>query len=295
MKNVTFFKTIILTVALAIVTIPGISQILVAGWDFQTTENGGTAIDFPPLTPDVIIANFGTGTLYLDGTNGSSKWNKTIPENEISAYSSCYHFPVSGFSPETSGAASLGLLGGTNGSASGKHIVFKFSMTEKSNLIVKFLMQRNQTGFISQSWDYSTDCITWTHFKTITDLPLYDFEPVKLDTIKGLDNAETAYLRMSPEGATDAEAYNKIDNVQLYANVSVLLNTPVAKTSETNISISNGIIKFNAKERKQVEIFNAIGQKLISTQTTEGLNTIPVSAKGMVIIKIDNRISKVIL
>lgn len=295
MKNIIFFKTIFLTIALAIVIMPGISQTLVAGWDFQTTENGGTAIDFAPLTPDVIVANFGTGTLYLDGTNGSSKWIKTILENEVSAYSSCYHFPVAGFSPETSGAAALGLLGGTNGSASGKHIIFKFSMTGKCNLIVKFLLQRNHTGFTSQRWDYSTDGITWTLFQTITDLPLYDFEPITLNTIQGLDNVETAYLRMTPEGASDAEAYNKIDNIQLYASPSVSTGTEVANTSEINLSISNGIIKFNANEGKLLEIYNAIGQKLITKHTIEGLNVIPVSAKGIVIIKIDNRISKVIM
>jgi len=269
---------------------------LIAGWDFQTTSNGGTAVDIAPYTPNVIVANFGTGVLYLDGSNGSSTWLQTIPGNEISAFSGCYLNAGSGFSTITSGAAALGILGGTNETANGKHIVFKFSMTGKSMLIVNYIIQRTSTGFTSQTWDYSTDSITWRDSQTITNLPLWSLGLVTLDTIKGLENAETVYLRMTPAGASEATGYNKIDNIQFNAEVSLSTGIRVANIhSDINLSISNGIIRFNANAGKQLEIYNAIGQILINKRTIEGLNTIPVPAKGLVIIKIDSRTSKVIL
>jgi len=50
---------------------------LVAGWDFQTITTGGTAVAAQPNTPRVYNANFGSGTIYLDGSNGSSDWLST--------------------------------------------------------------------------------------------------------------------------------------------------------------------------------------------------------------------------
>ncbi|MEN9668663.1 MAG: hypothetical protein RLZZ386_570, partial [Planctomycetota bacterium] len=45
---------------------------MIAQWDFQTTTTGGTAIAAAPATQKLFVANFGTGSLYLNGTNGSS-------------------------------------------------------------------------------------------------------------------------------------------------------------------------------------------------------------------------------
>ena len=50
------------------------AQTLIAGWDFQTTTTGGTAAAVSPATPKVYNANFGSGTIYFDGTNNSSSW-----------------------------------------------------------------------------------------------------------------------------------------------------------------------------------------------------------------------------
>lgn len=296
MNKYTLSKTIFLTIVFAFGSLLGNSQTLIAGWDFQTTSNGGTAVDFAPNTPNVFVANFGVGTLCLDGSNGSGSWLKTIPGNEITAYSGCFLNAGPGFSTNTKGAAALGILGGINDSANGKHIVFKFSMNGKCKLIVNYIIQRTTTGFTSHSWDYSRDGITWTNLQTITDLPLWSLGLITLDTINGLDNAETAYLRMCPYGASEAAGYNKMDNIQF--NAYSLLSTGsgvVLPPSDVNISISNGIIRFNANAGQKLEIYNAAGQKLISKQTIDGLNTIPLTAKGLVIVKVGNWISKIIL
>ncbi|NBO66929.1 MAG: hypothetical protein EBU88_19145, partial [Acidobacteria bacterium] len=49
---------------------------LVAGWDFQTTTNGGTAVTTSDSAqPKLFNANVGSGALYLDGSNYSSNWS----------------------------------------------------------------------------------------------------------------------------------------------------------------------------------------------------------------------------
>ena len=77
--------------------------------------------------------------------------------------------------------------------------------------------------------------------------------------------------------------------------------TPSVTTGITNpgiasiISASKGLISLSALAGERVELYNVTGQKLLSQLTVEGLNTIPVAASGVVIVKVGNRISKVIL
>lgn len=57
----------------------------------------------------------------------------------------------------------------------------------------------------------------------------------------------------------------------------------------------NGKIMLNASAGETIEIFNIAGQKVSTTIAFDGLNSIEVSAKGVLIVKADNRISKVIV
>ena len=61
------------------------------------------------------------------------------------------------------------------------------------------------------------------------------------------------------------------------------------------VTASNGNVSFNSEAGKNIQIYNSVGQRLMSTKTVEGLNTIPVSTRGVVLVKVDNRIAKVIL
>ncbi|MEI8084656.1 MAG: lamin tail domain-containing protein [Paludibacter sp.] len=62
-----------------------------------------------------------------------------------------------------------------------------------------------------------------------------------------------------------------------------------------SISTLNGKIQLNASAGETVNIYNAIGQQLLSKVAVEGLNTIAVTARGVVIVKVGNRVAKVIL
>ena len=61
------------------------------------------------------------------------------------------------------------------------------------------------------------------------------------------------------------------------------------------VSASDGVIRFTAESGRTIELYNAVGQKLLIKQTVDGLNSIPVSAKGLVVLKMGNQITKVVL
>ena len=66
-------------------------------------------------------------------------------------------------------------------------------------------------------------------------------------------------------------------------------------TTNTHVFSSHGNIMFQATAGEVVEVFSVAGQKLLSHITRNGLNSIAVPAKGVVIVKINNGISKVVI
>ena len=61
------------------------------------------------------------------------------------------------------------------------------------------------------------------------------------------------------------------------------------------ISITHGTIVFSASAGELIQIIDAAGQRLVEKLATEGINTIPVSAKGVLLVRAGNRLAKVIL
>ena len=196
----------------------------IAGWDFQTTSSGGTAvIAYGPTFPKVYVANAGTGTLYLDGTNSSSLWNlNTSATTELNAFTGSGVNVGTGMTATTTSPACLALV---SSSANGKFAVIKFSMTGRKNLIVSYSSQRTSSGFTSQKWEYSTDGSSWFPALTFvsgavagTITASFATTGVLSFSTTGLDNAATAYLRLTGAGATTITGNNRIDNIQLNAD-----------------------------------------------------------------------------
>jgi hypothetical protein len=287
MTKTTFSRTMILFFTLLSVQPFMFGQTLIAGWDFQTTTNGGTAGAAKPNSPTVFVANVGTGTMYLNGTNGSSSWSAS---SELDSFSGTALNPGTGLSTTTTGTACLALLGGTSNSANGKFIVFKFSMTGLSNLIVSYATQKTSTGFSSQIWEYSTNGTTWLPIQTVT--PPASFAVTTLNAVSGLNNTSTAYLRLNGTGATSASGNNRLDNIQL--NATIITGLSEVQTL-LKVTVENRNIKFSTSAGETIEVFNTAGQRLIQKKTVEGMNSIPVSAKGILIVKIGNHLAKVIM
>ena len=97
----------------------------------------------------------------------------------------------------------------------------------------------------------------------------------------------TATLTMSSTGAMAVvRTLNGTAAVTTSVNV---LNTSLIVTAV------NGNVLFNATAGETVEIFNAIGQKLVQQLAVEGQNTIPLTAHGVLVVKVGSRVGKVIL
>ena len=119
-------------------------QTLIAGWDFQTTTTGGTATAASPATPKVYNANFGSGTIYFNGTNNSSSWFVPVSgttNTELNSFGGTATNAGTGFSTVTSGTSSLALVGGASNAANGKFAIFSFNMTGYINLVVSYASQ----------------------------------------------------------------------------------------------------------------------------------------------------------
>jgi hypothetical protein len=217
---------------------------MVAQWDFQTTTNGGTAVAAAPATPKLFVANFGTGTLYLNGTNGSSDFyepSSGASNTEINGFGGTAINATGSMSTTTSGMAALAVVGGaTSGgtsAANGKAMVFKFSMTNLQDLAISFAAQRTSTGFTGIAIDTSANGTSWSSWTTLTSSytagspavysgaikdSFVNTGVVSLSATSSLNNATTAYVRFTFTGATNSSGNNRMDNFQFNASTLVV-------------------------------------------------------------------------
>ncbi|MDA1261741.1 MAG: hypothetical protein O3B75_02465 [Planctomycetota bacterium] len=231
-KSNTMIKSSLFAFGLASIVASVASADMIAQWDFQTTTNGGTAILPAPATPKLLVANFGTGSLYLNGTNGSSDFFMPASgssNTEINAFAGTTLNATGGMSTVTSGGA-LAIVGGAASvpagtfGANGKSMVFAFSMSGLQNLSVSYAVQRTSTGFTTQQWDYSSDGINWSSAATITGIQSSFWGGSTTNVAKtlgvasGLDNAANAYMRVTFTGVTSATGNNRMDNFQFNAD-----------------------------------------------------------------------------
>lgn len=107
--------------------------------------------------------------------------------------------------------------------------------------------------------------------------------------ITGLSASSTYYYTVVAKNVNvNSSASNEVSVVTSFG---VGLDVPVLK----NITAFDGKIRFSATAGQVVEVYNAVGQKLISNTTIDGLNTLSIDARGMLIVKLGNQIAKVIL
>jgi len=196
------------------------AQLLVGAWDFQTTTTGGTAAS--ASVPKVYLANFGSGTLYMDGSFGSSNWTSGSEFSAFSGFGSNLNtsLPDGGsLSTDTSGYGSIAYLPGTSFSANGKSAVFKFSMAGKSDLDISYAARRGLNGFSLLTWDYSTD---GTNYSSIGSKSIGNtgssYTVHSLATVTGLNGDADAYVRVTFSGAVvNSSGALNIDNIQFNA------------------------------------------------------------------------------
>ena len=208
---------------------------MIAGWDFQTTTTGGTAISTNSSGSAQLayVANFGSGTIYLNGLNGSSSWLNATPNPQVTAFAGTTNNAGSGFSTNTTSPACLALA---NSTANSNKVVFQLSMTGKKDLIVSYATRGTASGFTSHIWDYSSNASNWTTFDTITGRNDTNFSTVTLSNVTSLNNSSNVYLRLTLLGATTSSGNNRIDNIQL--NATAAATTPTVSVSGTLAAVN---------------------------------------------------------
>lgn len=106
--------------------------------------------------------------------------------------------------------------------------------------------------------------------------------------VAGLDNIHTYYYTVV---AKNANVTSPVSNEVLVA----LTPTGLKSVKDANAWTANSKVLFTAAAGEVVEIYNAVGQRLISSIAVEGLNQISLTARGVLVVKVGNRISKIAL
>ena len=137
---------------------------------------------------------------------------------------------------------------------------------------------------------------TWTYLGSHS---MYSVSPVTgspfigltgtSQAVTGLSNANTYYYTVV---AKNANVTSPVSN-----EIAVALTATGLTSTRTDAQARayNGKVLFNATAGESVEIYNTVGQKLVSTLAVDGLNEVPVRATGVLVVKVSNRVSKVIL
>ena len=246
MKTLTSLKTLLAVIFVASLFSAISAQTLVAGWDFQTANStsGAVAIVNSPNTPTTFPSNFGTGYIFLEGTNGSSSFSPSNGEISGTTGVSWNLITGDGFSTVTTSPAALLIARKTPTSpasdTNSKSIVFKFSMTGYDYVDLSYAIFRHgtsteNTSFNTTSWSYSTDGSSWNKIEDNDISALYNAVnssgartyygskmvsiPTDGSLLPALANAATAYLKMTVDGGTGITAYSNIrlDNIKIKA------------------------------------------------------------------------------
>ena len=188
---------------------------VIAYWDF----NGLTGA---PGTPQSIAASQGAGTLFADGTNGSSAWASTSSNPHLTAMTGMADNALPGVAAGmTLVFANSSPLG--NGSSNGFSAVFALDLSQWADVTLSYASRGSGSGagFSSHAWSVSTDGASFTALATFTGTNSASTAVLDLGSLPMLDNAPTAYLRITFDGATASNGHNRLDNVLVTGNSSV--------------------------------------------------------------------------
>lgn len=75
----------------------------------------------------------------------------------------------------------------------------------------------------------------------------------------------------------------------------VTTGTEKIHSDRLHVWVNDRALCFYSSEGENVEVFNLSGQKMLISKTSEGLNILPVQISGVLIVKVGNRVGKVIV
>ena len=109
--------------------------------------------------------------------------------------------------------------------------------------------------------------------------------------VTNLESAKSYYytVRAVNEWQTSA-ASGEVGPITL-----VITGTENVHSDRLHVWMNEGALCFYSNEGENVEIFNLSGQKMLISKASEGLNILPVQISGVLIVKVGNRVGKVIV
>lgn len=107
-------------------------------------------------------------------------------------------------------------------------------------------------------------------------------------TVSGIQGGCDYYLTVT------AKNPNVNSPVSNEFKISTLTTGLVDKQSESAVSCVNGKLIISAQTGELIEIYNSLGQKIMSRKMQEGINALTLPAKGVLLIKTGSRILKII-
>ena len=107
--------------------------------------------------------------------------------------------------------------------------------------------------------------------------------------LTGLVTSTTYYYTVKAKNA------NVVSELSDEMSVATLGTAVPELNAGLNLRVVGGSIVFDAVADQLVEVYNAMGQRIKSTITVDGLNTVAVGNKGVVLVKVGTHIQKVIL
>jgi len=177
------------------------AQTLIGYWNFNGLSITTASAPGSGGVPNSIASDSGTGaTLTLSGA-----WSGLVDDFGGST-TNALNSDIAG--------ASLSLVSNVG---NGSYIQFSFSMTSLNGVSISFATRGTSTGFNAGQWSYSTNGTSFTDFGSNTATTSTSFALASPGTTTGLDNAATAFLRYTLDGASSVSGNNRIDNLQITA------------------------------------------------------------------------------
>ena len=202
MKTIKFLS--ILVVAFSIISNVN-AQSNLAAWHFD-------ALAAAPNTPKIIQADYGLqaniATIYLDGTHGSSDWNLTGSNPELTAFSGSI---TNDQRPSPLAGQSLALA---NSSANNKGVVFALSTENYENIKISYAYRATGTGFNIHRWFYSINGTDFIKIDSVFINRDLSWHTINLDfsSIGAINDISSLLLKLVVDSASSTSANNRIDN-----------------------------------------------------------------------------------
>lgn len=287
MRKITFFKTMMVAIVMIVVSANCSAQI--AAWDF-TGIGSSTIASTPATTFNANLVSTSSANSITRGagapwSTGANSWRTVGFKNEGISTSNTDYFQIT-LSPNSGFTLSLSTIDA--------------KCTGTQTYVA--------TAGVSTQFAYSLDGTTFTLIGSpqvltgTVPLTLTQIDLTGISALQNVSSGTSISLRFYASGQTTTGGWGFYSSASgqnglaIGGSLNAVVSTGLTEAqSSLQISVVNKNILFPAISGEIVEIFNTFGQRLIYKQAVEGQNIIPVSAKGVVLVKVGNRSAKVLL